>query len=261
MANKFFFDPLINKLSAAISDFLYPQFCLNCNIILNSDTEIIFCKGCSESVLIPPSYKSVCNKCGKIMSSDLSVPPEILLCSDCSESKIFFEQARHIYNYNGIIETLIKRFKYYRETDASYVFSNQIFKYLKTADYNVKIFDFIVNVPMTDLKIKQRGVDHIDILCSNIAEKSKIPYAKNVLIKIKDTKQQAGLSRNDRITNLKKSFKFNTTDYSSELFFEKNILVIDDVFSTGTTVNECCKIFKKKCKSAKLYVLTIARGM
>ncbi|HPG29738.1 MAG TPA: ComF family protein [bacterium] len=254
-------DRIINKLAAGFSDFLYPQFCLECRVKLNSEIESALCAVCKKNLLEIKSAYPVCFKCGKKLSSDLNVPDYLLICSDCRNLKIFFEQARHIYDYSGVIKNLIKRFKYNQETDNASILCESLIQYISISEYKNIKFDYIVNAPMSDSKIKERGIEHIDILCRDISDKLKINYKKNAVVKIKDTKQQAGLSRKERIQNLKNSFAFNSNQYSLDIFFEKNILFIDDVFSTGATSNECCKVLKKKCKSIKIYVLTIARGM
>jgi len=82
----------------------------------------------------------------------------------------------------------------------------------------------------------------------------------NLVEKTIDTPQQAGLAREARLKNQKNSFDFNTK-YSIQNLDGKNILIIDDVYSTGATMNECAKVIKRKYKNANIYGLSIARGV
>jgi len=159
-------------------------------------------------------------------------------------------------NYqNFVIKKLIKKYKYapfYKNLFS--IFSKILCDFIELNELNFNEIDLIINVPSTIKKKKWRGFDHIEKFCLKFAERISIPICKNNLIKIKNTKPQVALSKEERMENVKNAFFVK----NSEEIKEKNIILIDDVMTTGATLNECAKTLKLAgCK--KIYGLVIAR--
>ncbi len=118
-----------------------------------------------------------------------------------------------------------------------------------------KNIDYISYVPMHKSKPKLRGFNQNFLLAKGLSKKLNIPLGKNILLKIKDTKSQSSLNKRDRLLNLKDAFEVsNKAEIKS-----KNILLIDDIFTTGSTVSECARCLKT-AGANKVYVLTVASG-
>lgn len=159
-------------------------------------------------------------------------------------------------NYqNFVIKKLIKKYKYspfYK--NLFFVFSKILCDFIELNELTFNEIDLIINVPATIKRKKWRGFDHIEKFCLEFGGKINIPVCKNNLIKIKNSKAQVALSKEQRKENLENAFFVG----NPEKIKGKNIMLIDDVLTTGTTLNECAKTLKQAgCK--KIYGLVIAR--
>ncbi len=111
----------------------------------------------------------------------------------------------------------------------------------------------IIAVPLSRKKQFKRGYNQSELIAKIIAKKSKIPYRKNILIKQKHNITQSNLNRKQRFENVKNVFKV-TNDLKN-----KKILLIDDIYTTGATVNECARVLKK-AGASEVVVYTVARA-
>jgi len=157
--------------------------------------------------------------------------------------------------YKGYVADSIYRFK----SRGCRQYAKTFAKYLKLAiEYYYKDvnFDYIVSVPMTKRKLAERGYDQTQLIAQRLSAVLGISHLANALIKSKETAKQQGLSRDERKYNLAGAFevvKPNEID-------GKIILLIDDVFTTGATVEECSyALLANGAKS--VYVVTIATTM
>jgi ComF family protein len=115
--------------------------------------------------------------------------------------------------------------------------------------------DIIIPVPISKKRMNERGYNQAELIAKKLSTLLNIKYNKNTLIKIRDTKRQSELPKEERNKNIKNSFKLADT-YSIS---SKNVILIDDVFTTGVTANECSKELKKG-GAHKITVATIARA-
>ena len=104
----------------------------------------------------------------------------------------------------------------------------------------IKKYDIIIPVPISKKRLKERGYNQSALIAKEIANYLKIEYNEKVLIKIKDNIAQSILEGKDRELNVKDVYKVK--DF--EKIKNKKILVIDDIYTTGSTVNECSRILK-----------------
>lgn len=102
-------------------------------------------------------------------------------------------------------------------------------------------FDLIIPVPLHSTRERERGYNQAALLANLIAENYKIPYLDNILIRDKYTPSQSKMAKKDRWTNVHKAFKINNFNSIQG----KNILIIDDLLTTGATVSEAAKTLKK----------------
>ena len=125
---------------------------------------------------------------------------------------------------------------------------------LKNLDLRLKFkkkYDIIIPVPMYKTKKDTRGYNQAEVLAKELGG---VPMKNDVLIKIIDTKKQSTLNKEERSQNLIGAYKIQ----NSEIIQNKNIILIDDIFTTGSTVNECSKILKQ-AGAYEICVLTIAK--
>lgn len=118
----------------------------------------------------------------------------------------------------------------------------------------VSNIDCIMPVPLHSSRKRMRGFNQSDILAKDLSKYLDIPVLHDCLCRIKKTIDQKGLSRTERLHNLDNAFMVR--DLPSNI---KNILVVDDVYTTGTTIEKCAKILKDSGAN-KIYFLTICTG-
>ena len=113
----------------------------------------------------------------------------------------------------------------------------------------------VASVPLHVKKLKERGFDQSFVLAHKISEILGLPYLIRPLKRIRETLPQARKNRAERFKNVRGAFEV----VNSEMVFDKNILLIDDVFTTGSTVNEVTQVLKK-ARASSVQVFTLARA-
>ena len=246
MQKKELHQKILKKLKYILKTFvkiIYPNKCISCKRIVEDEG---FCIDCwKKLVFIGPK---ICRCCGKPIEN------EIFVCANCLEKKYFFDQNISVFVYNKTIARAIFEFKFKDKTFLSKTFA--ILMKRKIKDFNYKI-DYIVSVPMYLNRLRKKGYNHSFLLANDLSNITNIDFIKDLLVKTKNTSRQVGLNKKQRIINLKNSFSLK--EKYLEKIKNKNILIIDDVFTTGSTINECAKVLKKYGKVNKVMSLTVAK--
>jgi competence protein ComFC len=159
--------------------------------------------------------------------------------------------------YDGVIKKLITTFKY-----KSVIAIGEILAELLWHCVAFPQADYVTFVPISKKKLQQRGFNQAERICKKLSELSRIPYQSSV-IKTVETKPQAGTtSKSERLENVRNSFVIDPQfliSIRNNVSKPLTMLVIDDVTTTGTTLNEVAKVLKEN-GIEKVYGLTIAHG-
>ena len=220
---------------------LFPQVCLNCNERLQSAG--IICSSCEQKF---SELEHICEVCGS--------PNQNYKCKVCGKIEFYFDKARSVFKLNNLLRNLIHNFKYEEFTKIGRYLGCKAVSYLQQEKPFAKI-DYIIPVPLHKVKKRKRGFNQAKIISDVIAKNLKLQYKQDILQRQKFTKTQTKLSRQERKQNVRKAFSVKYP----ELIRNKNILVVDDVFTTGSTVNSIAETLKK-CNVNRVFVLTIARA-
>ncbi len=153
--------------------------------------------------------------------------------------------------YSGVVKKLILQMKYKSDFTAAGILAEFLVQIIKEKDIKA---DYICFVPMTKKSIKKRGFNQCQLLAEEVSRKTGIALSRSV-IKVNDTKEQKTLSKEERAENIKGAFKV----LNGEKFKGSKIILIDDVTTTGATMNECKNIIEK-CKIDNIFILTIAKS-
>jgi len=218
----------IKTIAKNFVNLLYPMHCYGCNKPLEAANEYHACDFCIASIkqnVMPPFEAGIRDT--KIYSACL---------------------------YEGTLKELIHKFKYRAKTALSKILSKFMIDYIKENPILMDI-DMITVVPLHKKRLREREFNQSLLLASPISKEFGIP-TENMLEKIRQTKYQNELLRNERLKNLKDAFCIrNKSDVQ-----EKKILLIDDVITTGATLSECSKtLLIGGAKSVTC--LTLARGL
>ena len=229
-----------------IINIFFPLLCAGCGKQI--ETNSLFCAECQKSIQVITS--PLCHLCGQPFSLKYT---STHICGECLKNPPFFKAARAVFLYTPPIKNTIIQFKFKNNT----ALTNDLAKILlfHLQDFLKKINpEIVIPVPLHIKRLRERGYNQCLLLAQRIAKYLKIPYEKTVLKKIKPTLPQVGLSQIQRRKNVKGSF----TVTHPFLIKEKRILLIDDVFTTGSTVNECAKVLHKAGANG-VWVATLAR--
>ena len=176
------------------------------------------------------------------------------ICSKCkSEIKRVHQQEEIMaYGYyGGVLKKLILNLKYHKSFIAGKVLADLLCQIIIEKKLSI---DCICYVPISKDSLKKRGFNQCSVLAKNISSILDIPVI-DCLVKVKETKEQKLLGKGERMKNILDDFEIK----NKEKLFKKNILLIDDVYTTGATINECKKNIEK-CNINKIYLLTIAKS-
>ena len=207
-------------------------------------------------------YPETCGVCGRICQESLCKKCEIKLKEFELKNKrikiirnndIFVDEIYSIYRYDGLIRALILKYKFNNKSYLYKTFSKIILNNKKICGF-LKKYDIIIPVPIHKKRKSKRGYNQTELVACKLASKLNLKLERSVLIKVKNTRRQSELSREDRKINVLNAFKVSNINVTKE----KNILILDDIYTTGSTVNECAKILKNS-GAKKIGVLTIAK--
>ena len=217
------------KIIKFLKDIIAPKKCYSCNIEWH-----FLCLACFR---IQHNFHPICYSC-KGPSENFS------LHKWCSWD-VFYDKVIILTHYsNEVIQKLIKDAKFYNKKDIFEDFGRYLAKsFIKNEIYTNRNDYIIISVPMFFTRKLKRGYNQSDILAKYISNKLKIEYDKNILKRVKNTRQQSKLSKNIRLKNLENSFKINKK-YLDKLD-NKKVILVDDVISTGTTINVISKLLKE----------------
>ena len=156
------------------------------------------------------------------------------------------------YRKETTIQTLIHRFNYSGLRDVGVIWGNEMANLMIENQWGDEI-DLVIPVPMHWRKERKRGYNQASVLALGIAEILKVSCRQDGLIKQISNESQTKKSRSERVDNVQDAFKLNTKyDWPS-----CNILLVDDVLTTGATLEACANVLPKSCK---IYMVTLAIG-
>ncbi len=231
---------LFLKIFSAIKNACFPLTCACCEEFV--ETEGV-CANCWEKIRWLPEH--LCKICGKPIDNEDSI------CADCIKNPPTFDKAIAVFSYDNFSKKMILHFKNEDATYLAPLFAEWIYR--KILPFEDEI-DIIVPVPISYFGRLSRKYNQTELLASELHKITGIDYNPLALKKINTTVSQKKLTRAQRLRNLKKSFAANKdVDLRG-----KNVLLIDDVITTGSTANECSKKLKE-AGAAKVFVATIAR--
>ncbi len=218
-------------------DWIYPPSCCGCGII-GSD----ICPECFSQVEI---YRPdpTCKICGGDANSTK-------ICPTCSNQNPRYDRICSWGIYSGILKLIIQEYKFNRRIKLADFLIDPLVKCI--VDWN-PVIDIIVPVALSKQRMKTRGYNQSAIIAKMIAERIDVEFSGKALIRMKNTKPQVSLSAKERCLNVVDAFSANLSFVKG-----KNILLVDDIITTGATINECTKALKNSGAN-KVYVFTIAR--
>jgi len=235
----------LSKNKEFFLDFLFPKFCISCG-----KEGSYLCQDCFS--LIDILERQYCPFCSR---------PKIVIdgktCNFCKRSKSLNGLYCAASYNNFIVKKLINQFKYEPYIkELSKPLSSLIVAHLINLDKVENFQDYIlVPIPLHKKKLKKRGFNQAGEVAKELSRILKIPFFDDILIKIKQTTAQMELKKEEREKNIKGIFLCQ----KPEIIQRKKILLVDDVFTTGSTMEESALILKR-AGAKEVWGIVVARG-
>jgi len=240
----------------------------------NRTINLIFpikCVICEKETTTRKKNKLICTDCLKNLSPSLNFycpfcearTADAKLCFSCLpphsslSDKFYLDRLLYLFPYQDFkIQKVIKAFKYRFIKELEIPLGRLMASYLEKIKNKIDLNDSVlIPVPLHQRKLNQRGYNQSELIAAEISKYSNLETANNCLLKTKPTKDQVNLKENQRPENLKNVFRCDRP----ELILDKKVLLLDDVYTTGTTMQECAKVLKD-AGTKEVIGLAIARG-
>lgn len=238
------------KYIKSFLELIYPEknICQICDTYDESINNSYICKSCLSK--LEKIEEPVCRICNRSLRHN----PSLTICDECAKDPRSFDKSKSLFAYTGTVKKIIHDYKYCNKAYYYKLFSYLLIEYMKENRYIN--FDYITAVPLHKIKLRKRGFNQSQLLANKIGKYFNITYI-DTLKRNNNTEKQSNLSRYARQKNLEKVFKVANNKVPT-LINGADILIIDDIFTTGSTVNECSKILKQHGAN-RVFVLTLAR--
>ncbi|MDB2415140.1 ComF family protein [Rickettsiales bacterium] len=229
-----------------VVNIIYPPQCFSCNVSIYEHGHL--CPECWESIqFVRPPY---CQKCS--FPFEYSIEGENL-CAECIKSPPAFNKARCAFLYDDNSRKIVTSFKFGDKTHSHMTLAKMM---ISSATDLLKEVDIIVPVPLHRLRLLKRKYNQSAILAHSISKYTDIAVVPDLLIRNRNTPPQSGLTQRQRHKNMKNAF--SVREKYHQFIDEKKVMLIDDVMTTGATIEACTKALFKS-GAAEVYVLTLAR--
>ncbi len=232
---------IIHDIYTGLLDLIYPPFCQVCNTV----GEDYLCAECIEKIdIIGPIH---CRTCG--------MPTEQFKCSDCQVREYYFESASSAGVFDGALKEAIHQLKY----NSRVVLADPLAEIMVRSFPDTRLvgkIDVVVPIPIHHSRYLERGFNQAEELASRFSKCLGLTLSKNALVKTKKTPHQVGLPHELRFINVQGVFRVN----NPASIAEKRVLLIDDVFTTGSTLNEAAKALTD-AGAISVYAYTLARSL
>jgi ComF family protein len=229
-------------------DLLYPRNCIRCGG-LSPDPMKHICWDClSDTPKVDPPF---CALCGDPVAGDIQ---HDYTCFACARETPAFIRARSAVRYEGAVGEALRALKYDNAMWVVEDLSRILFACVQ-AEYSGVEFDIITSVPLFPPRCRARGFNQSALLGRSLGNRLTVPFKEGLLRRVRSTVTQTGLTAPQRAANVCGAFRVGLFARPAGL----KILLVDDVMTTGATVNACAKALKQG-GAASVHVVTVARG-
>lgn len=235
------------EITKAVAGLIYPSRCPVCDRVMKYKEGLV-CVSCRSAVRYV--QEPFCMKCGKPLDAQ-----EAEYCHDCMERKHVFIRGRAVFEYHGMAES-IYRFKYKGRREYAEFYGKAMAARLGGEIGGWKP-QALIPVPIHASKLRRRGYNQAEVLAEALGDSLGIPVRKDIIKRCRKTAPQKDLNNEERQNNLKKAFKILGNDVKLN-----TIVIIDDIYTTGSTVDAVAKELKNAGVTVAYYVaLAVGKGM
>ena len=227
---------------------LYPAYCALCRVSLVLE-ETHLCSPCS--LKIEPLKAPTCLRCAR------ALPPygnHRSVYSQCRSERPYYDRGFALVPYQEPIKDILHQIKFQKKLWLLKIFSNPLQDFSAS---EIRNYDLIVPVPLDSRRKRERGFNQALLIAQMLKRinQKNTPEIRTIIKKKKRTPPQSQLRRQERLHNLGDAFSLKEKSFARG----KQILLVDDVFTTGSTINECAKILKEN-GADRVDFFTLARA-
>lgn len=240
---------MLRRLSKGITDLFYPRKCLACkDVLAPAESSKHVCAGCFAKIKfnVPP----FCHACGRHLE-DLKTHKN--LCPQCLRLKFNFDRAFSPCSYDGVVKELIHEFKYKGKIRLAKPLGALMADFIREYSLPIEYIDHILPMPLSKTRLREREFNQAHHLSNHIASEFGKTILEGALIRTRHTRSQTELEIHERRKNILGSFKVAEPETVKNM----NLLLVDDVLTTGATSSEAAGALKEAGANI-VFVLTLA---
>ena len=235
---------IIKTIKDKIIILLWPEVCPFCQKVCKDG----ICAECRKKLESLKIREPRCMQCGKQIRSK-----EQEYCYDCMHTHHYYEQGLSLWTHKPPVNQSVYQFKYHNQRRYANIYGEEIVKefFEKIRHWDP---DVIIPIPLHRSRRRKRGYNQAELLAEEIGRRMRIPVDSKSLMRIKKTSPQKQLGHQDRKKNLKSAFALKSMFRPA-----KKVLLIDDIYTTGNTMDAAAEVLKQKGVE-NVYFLTISIG-
>jgi len=233
---------------------VFPPKCLICGVFITRDQRVgpdgdaDFCPTCRAGLIpLPPAH---CRYCGRPFDT---MVPSVHVCARCRKKKPIYDQALAAGLYEGALRSAIHRLKYSGRPELARPLAAFMAGRLGPPFFPPQV-DLILPVPLHRKRLRERGFNQALLLARKLFHEYQPLIRFDLLLRTRWTEPQVNLKGPERLANVRRAFALSDPAAAKK----RSVLLMDDVYTTGATVNECARVLKK-AGAAQVLVLTLAR--
>ena len=212
-------------------EIIYPPTCPICTQVLdkNMNEKVFICEKCRKKLSYIESPR--CLKCGKPIEN-----AETEFCYDCSRVEHIYSQGVGVWAYTDEIKNSLYQFKYHNKREYGEFYGLELKNRYEAIIKNWDA-DVLIPVPLHKSKLRKRGYNQAEIIANSIGKFLDIPVDSQLLNRNKKTLAQKELNDKERLKNLENAFNIG-----EKVVKYNKVIIVDDIYTTGTTIDSCSKI-------------------
>lgn len=231
----------------AADTLFYPPHCANCKATTKRGAHL--CQNCAR--LAKKIHSPFCHRCSQPFYGEIGGS---FVCADCEARATHFDCAIACYRSVGIVREMIHRFKYNGEFHLRQPLADWLLAGFDDPRLSLTAIDALVPVPLHPVRFREREFNQALELAKIAGRRQKIAIS-DCIRRVRNTETQTHFDRETRMENLRNAFKLRkNTNITNQ-----HLLLVDDVFTTGSTVNECARVLRE-AGAASVRAITVARA-
>jgi len=238
---------LTQPLLRTLVELFYPSYCVGCGFAQTPG--VFLCDQCVASTprIAPP----FCHCCSRPFEGAITGE---FCCPNCEDRALAFDCAVCVYQAKGVLRDLIHRFKYGGQHFLRRLLSEILLEAMRDERIAAMPVDAIVPVPLHSARRRERGFNQAEALARGVARRTGISVL-DCIERRTYTLTQTQFDRSERMRNLRNAFTLR----KNSVVVGKNLVLLDDVLTTGSTLHECAVVLRK-AGAQSVRAITVARG-